>query len=314
MEQSLNIQNKNVLNDGAKKAYHSVERKITVSFSLFKLIAAQYWKSKSEMFFMFIFSIVFIAVFGYIFAASSNYSAEAFMASLSGIFLLQVIQGGMQSMPTAIMEFKTSVLLKRIGATPIKPYMFVLTAASFYFAMTILQIFWMLLWMLLFFSFQNFVTFTGASIDGYSLIFGSASTIDWGGYSFSLFYGLLLAMFIGLFIASISKSALASQSIGMAFFFTNMLFAGLLFPIETINKIDWLSKISYIAPFRYVSALSSVAWNGVGGAGSIFDPVGLNAASLGFQNYDNWLDLFMPIVWIGLLSFLAIKYFKWNVR
>lgn len=109
----LNAKNNNFL-------LHRLKRKSQISFSLIKLINSQFLKNKSELFFTFVFSVVFVAMFGHINAAQFNYGATSFMSILSGIFMLQVIQCGMQSMPTAIMEFKTSVLLKRIGATPIK--------------------------------------------------------------------------------------------------------------------------------------------------------------------------------------------------
>ncbi|MEG2232910.1 MAG: hypothetical protein RRY16_02980 [Bacilli bacterium] len=104
-----------------KNSLYILKRKSQISFSLIKLINSQFIKNKNELFFTFVFSVIFVAMFGHINAAQFDYSSVMFMSVLSGIFMLQIIQCGMQSMPTAIMEFKTSVLLKRIGATPIKP-------------------------------------------------------------------------------------------------------------------------------------------------------------------------------------------------
>lgn len=311
----LNAKNNNFL-------LHRLKRKSQISFSLIKLINSQFLKNKSELFFTFVFSVVFVAMFGHINAAQFNYGATSFMSILSGIFMLQVIQCGMQSMPTAIMEFKTSVLLKRIGATPIKSWMFILSTAIYYFIVTIIQIFWLILWVMLVFSFTQFKiqdttnpnTIIGI-ISGWDLMFGVHSTVNWGGYLFSLFYASILSIFIGLFISSISKTSQSAQIIGMMFFFVNMFLAGLLLPIGAINKILPLKIISYFTPYRYVSGLSSTAW--ATDNGDIFNPNYLQEVAkndLGFEIYDNWLNLFIPLVFIVLTIIISIKFFKWNNR
>lgn len=311
----LNAKNNNFL-------LHRLKRKSQISFSLIKLINSQFLKNKSELFFTFVFSVVFVAMFGHINAAQFNYGATSFMSILSGIFMLQVIQCGMQSMPTAIMEFKTSVLLKRIGATPIKSWMFILSTAIYYFIVTIIQIFWLILWVMLVFSFTQFKiqdttnpnTIIGI-ISGWDLMFGVHSTVNWGGYLFSLFYASILSIFIGLFISSISKTSQSAQIIGMMFFFVNMFLAGLLLPIGAINKILPLKIISYFTPYRYVSGLSSTAW--ATDNGDIFNPNYLQEVAkndLGFEIYDNWLNLFIPLVFIALTIIISIKFFKWNNR
>lgn len=308
----------------------SIKRKAHIGFSLFKLINAQFIKSGPEIFFVFGFGIIFIAFFGFITAAQTGYRSEAFMGTLSGILLLQVIQGGMQSMPSAIMEFKTSVLLKRIGATPIKPWMFILSTATYYFILTIIQIAWLILWIMLMFSFTEFNHFlpngTDIKISGWDMIFGAYSQVEWGGYLFSLLYTTILSIFLGLFVASISKTSQTAQLIGMMFFFSNMFLAGLLFPISSINQIEALKVISYFTPYRYVSGLSATAW---AASGNIFTPnivaplagfppagasFGDSSIYLRFGVYDNYLNLLMPLLFIGLAVFASIKFFKWNVR
>ena len=46
------------------------------------------------------------------------------------------------SMPTAIYEFKSSSLLKRIGASPINPKIFITAVCSFYIAVMIISVIW----------------------------------------------------------------------------------------------------------------------------------------------------------------------------
>lgn len=301
---------------------HKIRRKSQISFSLIRLINSQFLKNKNELFFTFIFSVVFVAMFGHINAAQFNYGATYFMSVLSGIFMLQVIQCGMQSMPTAIMEFKTSVLLKRIGATPIKPWMFILSTAIYYFIVTVIQIFWLILWVIIAFSFTQFKMQDSidpsviiGTISGWDLMFGINSTVNWGGYIFSLFYASILSIFIGLFISSVSKTSQSAQIIGMMFFFVNMFLAGLLLPIGAINSILPLRIISYFTPYRYVSGLSSTAW--ATDNGNIFNPNYLQTIAkneMKFEVYDNWLNLFIPLVFISLAIFVSIKFFKWNNR
>lgn len=90
--------------------------------SLFKLINAGYWQSIFMPIFGFGFTILFIGLFGYInLNATSGEANEAFRSALIGVVSLQVLSMSINTVPQAISDYRNSVLMKRIGSTPIRP-------------------------------------------------------------------------------------------------------------------------------------------------------------------------------------------------
>lgn len=58
----------------------------------------------------------------------------------AGMIAMSALGTGMQGMPFSILELKKSVLLKRIGASPVKPAMFTIVIVTYFTATIILSI------------------------------------------------------------------------------------------------------------------------------------------------------------------------------
>ncbi|GHU49843.1 hypothetical protein FACS189459_2510 [Bacilli bacterium] len=60
----------------------------------------------------FVFPLILVCILGF---------SIGYTLAFPGAFCLGVFTVGLNSMPTTILDFKKSTLLKRIGVTPIKP-------------------------------------------------------------------------------------------------------------------------------------------------------------------------------------------------
>lgn len=286
--------------------------------SLLKLITIQFWRNIHTIFFIYIFPIIFIATWGYLslYWTMQN-NAAMFMSSIIGILTFQIVSSGIQQVPSAIMEFKNSVLLKRIGATPIKPIDFILCVVLVYLAFIVLQILWIILWMTLIFGFHQFETgINKQTIDGIQAMFHGH--VEWGGFIVSEIYIVLLSCIVGIFVSSISKTASQATAMSMGFFFMAMLLSGQLIPIPAMDEIMFFKVVSWMTPFRYGNQLAFMAWNGV----SIFNSAQWSSALIGmggqvlyqFEPWMGWVSWFMPLAYSGLFIGISVYKFKWYVR
>lgn len=285
------------------------QKNIRAMWSLGKLINASYWQSIFGPVMTFVFGAIFIGLYGLImetqFSNAGNAGDALFKSALIGVISLQVMSFAINVVPQSINDFKTSVLLKRIGSTPIKPITFLLTVSIYYGVLMFISFFWNMLMVVIWFPSKIGIIFAGDPSVG-------VLAIEWGSLIFAIFYTVITSIFIGLLVVSLSKSAIASNVIGMIIFFLSMFLSGMLFPIQNITPNLGLNIVSYFTPFRYTTGLMTMSWNG----NSIFDMSG--SYKIGevvvYQVYDKWLNLFMPLVFIGLALFFSAKNFKWNVR
>lgn len=290
--------------------------------SLFKLLNSQYWNNYLEWFYDFFFSIGFIGIYGFIqiTALKSNPYATVndFKNLIIGIITLEVVSAGSFTMPTCIMEIKTSVLMKRIGSTPIKPWMFIITSFIYYFLIIILVIIWMFFFTFLFFGFIDF-KFGNETIKGMNLIFGNGVVaqqkygINWLGMIVSLIYMSTVSIFVGLFNISTSKTSASCNIKSSMLYFISLVLSGMLFPLSIISNNTILNVFSYLTPFRYSNTLVVVSWLN----GDIFNPNTIDFNSIGvgsISNVDVIISFIVPIIIILASVFVMIKLFKWNTR
>ncbi|MGL5591262.1 MAG: ABC transporter permease [Mycoplasmoidaceae bacterium] len=304
--------------------------KLRFSKSVFKLVNIQFIQSKFSFMFSFIFSLVLIFGLGYmnIYGFGLIDVGAAFMNVIVGIMTFQVLQTGIQILPEAIIEFKQSVILKRIGSTPIKAIDFVLIMMSYYFCVIFVQFWWIVLWTTLAFGFIEFGTGIRESTDkilGMDLLWNG--NVDWFSFFITSMYTSVLAIVVGLFIASISKSSIHSQVIGGITFFITMFLSGNFISIQTIDSMGAMKYISLITPFRSVNNLTYIAWNSQD-MFAVFQPwkdavFPLFAANPSPEDLQSnyiieswfiWYSWIMPIIMIVGLVFLSARFFKWSKR
>ncbi|WP_156768863.1 hypothetical protein [[Mycoplasma] mobile] len=247
----------------------------TKFFPLVSLINSYYWYSFFGPFFSFIFPIIILGILGTIFG---------YETLLGGGLVLPTMATGLISLPLALFEFKRSVLLKRIGATPINTRTFLLILGLYYLFLMIISLFWtMLMYLAIFNEFwETGRTIITAQIPQIPTQISEPVTIpileipikseslkdlfanvEWSGFLYSHFISMILSITIGFAIVSVSKNVLTLQAIGISIFIFSMFLAAQVIPIANIfnNEIMWFLGF-VVSPFKSVSAQSIEAFNG----------------------------------------------------
>ncbi|MHA3838768.1 hypothetical protein [Mycoplasma sp. VS1572C] len=229
---------------------------------IFSLINIHFWKAFVGPFFAFGYPIIFIVVCGLIF----NYPMIISSSLTIGPVAIACV-----SLPTAIFEFKKSTLLKRIGATKIKPIVFLLYVSTYYFLIMFLSGLWTLFFSFIIFGPDYFLY--GKVI--YSQVIGNKTysvslsslkqifqQIDVFGLIYSLLTLTLVSLAVGLFIVSVSKSILMIQAIGSTLLIISMFLTGQVFPMVAVSEVKGMWYFSYISPFKSSITQNKMAFDG----------------------------------------------------
>lgn len=310
--------------------------------ALIKMINLHFWKSIFGPFFAFVFPIIFVGILG---------SLLGYYAMFGGMLLIASTAVSLTAMPQAVFEFKKSTLLKRIGVTPIKPWMFILMTGLFYVVVMILGTIFTLI--------MGIAIFSGNLYEGKEISKGVVSYtlsdmlahVQWGGLIYGLLLNILVGTSIGLLIVSLTKSTLAIQGIGIPILILSQFLAGQVLPLNMIHGSSATASpmwwLGYISPFKSTTALVLQSFNpsmnnlneafvttkAIGGLPNtnillsinkgfnIFDinadytygKSTINAVSI-FTKPERVLNLILPFAWIGLFSFITVKKFKWSAR
>lgn len=306
--------------------------------SLLILINSHFWKSGFGPFFAFIFPIIFIAILG---------SLLGYQNIFGGALAISSMSVALTAMPQAIFEFKRSVLLKRIGVTPIKPWMFLVVAALFYFFIMFIATFWVIVIGIAIFSGNMNVGKEMAvlpAIEGGDptpvmspTLLNYLQNVNWGGFVWGLIMNIMIGVSIGLLIVSTVKSTLAIQAIGLPVLIISQFLAAQVLPLYMINEIEAMKYLSFLTPFKYSTSLMLESWSGIIGKvpaqvdgkmlysiigeNNIFDIytpyMSFNKTGVlteFFQPYEKILNLVMPWAFTGLFCGICLKTFKWSTR
>lgn len=302
--------------------------------AVIKLINQHYWHSRTEPIFTFILPIFILGIFSHISFSGGAVTIVTAAASIPGLIALMITSDAMQTVPSSIQSFKNSTLFKRIGATPIKPWMFIIGCAIFYSIVFAVEVCFMLLLVVIFFCGTNMQIYPAETAiykdPAFVYIFND---VNWGGYVLSQVYTIILAITMGLFIVSVTKTTLGAQGLGMSFFFLSMFLSGQLIPLSSILGNETLTVFSYFSPFRFTNGLqfeSFVEANKsfgdfvYNGSDSVFvyskngwSPESWQYYKLGRPMYvagDFWANWLAPLGFIVIFTVVAIKKLRWGIK
>ncbi|MBU4689670.1 ABC transporter permease [Mycoplasma zalophidermidis] len=239
-------------------------------WGIIQIINKHFWKAFVGPFFAFCYPIVFTIILGTIF------SYEIIIAATFSIGPLAI---ACVALPTALFEFKKSTLLKRIGATNIKPINFLLVIACYYFLIMIFSGLWTGLVSLAFFGSRYF----NEGKELYSVALGSENIIvrlssikdlftriHWGGYVYSFIVLTMVSLAVGLFLVSISKSILMIQAIGSTLLILTMFLSGQVLPLAQIAGVKTMWYLSYLTPFKSPIVQNTMAFQGAAHTSQLF--------------------------------------------
>lgn len=278
-KEKLNETNNNEKDIKKQKRIMQNSKQMNSFLGVFSIINTHFWKAFVGPFFAFGYPIVFVIILGAVF----NY--EMILGSSITIGPVAV---ACVSLPTAIFEFKKSTLLKRIGASNIKPLAFLSYTAFYYFFVMVLSGIWTALVALMVFGPQYFnegkvlfeTTFGSQTIAVRTTPMKDLFTrIHWAGYIYSAIVLTLVSIAVGLFIVSVSKSILTIQAIGSSLLIISMFLTGQVLPISQIidQKVMWY--LSYITPFKSPITQNTMAFSGNAYLSSLYDGYNFTAGA-----------------------------------
>ena len=284
--------------------------------AIYRLFMRYYFKSFVGPFFNFVFPVLIFAILG-------ELMNPAYM--LPGIIAMVAAAQGIMNMPFAIIELKKSVLLKRIGASPVKPIKFTIVIVTWYTFMVLASVMWLMLWALILHPSEIDTLYSGlGKHHGASLI----------GFIYGNLLNIIVCLMIGFAIASFAKSENHAQAIGMLFYFPSTFLAGQFIAIDTIAQNEVMNWISRFMPLRYTTAIVVSSWSGENVFN--FEPISgykftetkellsmvtqgktITAASISQQiNIYDKVDLILaqtvPYAVIVGSGFVSIKKFSWS--
>lgn len=271
---------------------------------------------------------------------------------LGGSFTVSIFAISLTSLPQAIHEFKSSSLLKRIGATPIKPWVFISVTSLFYIFTMFISLFWTMV--------MTFIIFCPYVSKPYEIsIFGLQdlirvpsltemySSMDWVGFLISQLLTMLVGITCGFTLVSISKSSVTIQAMGVLIFVISLLLDACLFPPYLIKREDimpiwWIGY--FLSPFKSTTNMSTESWYWHTACyflsnpepqhlfnvnqSTIFDcskafvstpmiyvpGMKLTGETTICEKWEKIIDWIIPFCWTGLFSLIAIKKFRWTTR
>ncbi|MGL5268171.1 MAG: ABC transporter ATP-binding protein/permease [Spiroplasma sp.] len=219
---------------------------------LISLMLKYYYKGFFVPFFLLAYPILILFLQGFAFSGMERDPVTGILPlhSLVGsISMVQAMSVGIFIIPQTILEFKNSVLMKRIGATNIRPVFFVISVIFIGFIFIILAFFWTLLWAGIFF--------------GHKLGWKTVSLPDDILPSIPFLALLIItSISVGMMFASMFKSTTSFIAVSNVFYLPVAFLSGGFIPIELINNNNVLKYVSYINPFKYCLDPFLAAWNG----------------------------------------------------
>ena len=231
---------------------------------LIALINEYYWKSVSGPFLTFVFPLIMIGILGWLLG---------YYMVLGGSLTISVFAMTLTSMPIAIYEFKSSSLLKRIGATPIKPWLFITVIGTFYLVMMIVSLFWtILMCFLLFVPYVHKGADVKIYLEDVPATLGTAPSLldvfkymNWGGFILSEIIITIIGVTCGLMLASLGRNAMSIQVIGVVIMILTLMLSACLYPPYLLRRhgTEFLWWTGYfLSPFKPAvnMAMESLYW------------------------------------------------------
>lgn len=217
------------------------------SFGLTSLIMKYFGRNKVIPFFIIFYPIISLFLLGravqFLYPEATDAEKLQYVQTLvAGVSIVQIAGIGIFVMPEMIIEFKKSILMKRIGATGIRPIIFNVTIIGIGFALTLFSFLWSTLWSGILFGSQL----------GWNevLLFDNVAK----GLPFLILL-LISSTGFGLMLAAFFKTSSAFLGAANLIYIIVAVLSGGFVPITIMEKSAVLNALMYINPFHYATAL-----------------------------------------------------------
>lgn len=240
-----------------EKKHNKVDRLISENknygknWPLISLMLKYYYKGFFVPFFLIAYPILILFLQGFAFSEMGPDPVTGVLPihSLVGsISMVQAMSVGIFIIPQTILEFKNSVLMKRIGATNIRPVFFVISVIIIGFIFILVAFLWTLLWAGIFFG-QRF---------GWRVVALPTDILPTIPFLIIL---IITSIALGMMFASVFRSTTSFIAISNVFYLPIAFLSGGFIPVSMIESSAILKNITYINPFKYCLDPFLAAWN-----------------------------------------------------
>jgi len=264
--------------------------------SIIRLFAAHFIRSFWGPFFVFFFPLILLAVLGGLNSGSIPLPNGKHMGMINivfpGILATSISSISINSLPITLVDYKSSTIIKRIATTPLKKSDFLICILIWHLSVVILCILW--LCFLVGFMFHS-------PTHGFSW-----SVVSIGKLILGLLIYMLMAITIGIAVATFSKNVRVANVIAFFFYFFPSFLSGQFIPLNVIDGNKILHIISMIFPFRYATDILYNACTAY--VPSISSP----AHNISLPWPSHWYDYFVPLITSFVVMIICIFRFKWE--
>lgn len=274
------------INDGSKRTIINIG-------AVFNLTGKAFILNPGAPFFVLFFPLLLLLIFGTVFKVSGNgapHNSEA-NTILCGIIIAAVTGNGLNGLSARLTQWKQSTIIRRIGATPLKRWEFLVGALSFYVATMIFQIFWIIS---LGFMLQGAIGHINTSnLNIWAIIVAGLLTI-------------LFAVSLGVLLSSLTNDINTNSLFGIMIFLPSAFLSGQYIPLNQIKHSKGLNIASELWPQRY---LVIYMYHGFGADKSLSS----NGTIETFWTHNAiLLGALYPLLISIFAIFIASRLFKWE--
>lgn len=250
-----------------------------------KLLLGYLKKSFHSIFFGFVFPIIMLTILVAVMSKSMDNTPVAEIV-LPGLVMSAPPVLGIVTLAMTYSDFKQSIIIKRIGATPLKPWQFITSILIFHVVLIFVGSFW--------------IMGIGAALYHSQI---NWAVINWGYVTLSILLSAIMCSTVGIMIGIMAPDFKVANAISLLLYLPTSFLSGQYIPFSIIKGQAVLEIIAKIIPFSYPVSIMNRGWNH-----SAFNIVLENAAL--FNNY--WLPILVSCGWIIILVFGAIMAYKYR--
>lgn len=251
--------------------------------AMFQLLFGYFKKSFHSIFFGFIFPIIMLTILVAVLAPSNPNAAQTV---LPGLVMSTSPVLGIVTLAMTYSDFKQSIIIKRIGATPLRPWQFISSILIFHVILIFIGSFWTLA--------------IGAALYHSQI---NWAIINWGFVILAILLLSIMCSAIGIIIGILASDFKVANAFSLLLYLPTSFLSGQYIPYIAIKGQPVLVIIAKIIPFSYPVSIMNRGWNNYAETSDL-----INAAL--FNNY--WLPILVSLIWIITLITVAIVAYKYR--
>lgn len=251
--------------------------------AMFQLLFGYFKKSFHSIFFGFIFPIIMLTILVAVLAPSNPNAAQTV---LPGLVMSASPVLGIVTLSMTYSDFKQSIIIKRIGATPLRPWQFISSILIFHVILIFIGSFWTL--------------GIGGALYHSQINWG---LINWGFVILAILLLSIMCSAIGIIVGILASDFKVANAFALLLYLPTSFLSGQYIPYMAIKGQPSLVIIAKIIPFSYPVSIMNRGWNNYTAPNDL-----INAAL--FNNY--WLPILVSLIWIIALISAAIVAYKYR--